>query len=68
MMIHTYSPSFSGGRGKRIIVWGQPGQKRESLSEKQTKVKGLGDMAEVVKWLHSKCEALNSIPSATKIN
>jgi hypothetical protein len=39
---HTCGPSYLGGRSRRIMVHGQSRQKYETLSEKITKVKGLG--------------------------
>jgi hypothetical protein len=56
-----------GGRGRKILVGDQPRQKRETLSEKQTKKqKGL---VAWLKWqtacLPSKNEALSSNSSTT---
>jgi hypothetical protein len=39
IVVHTYNPSYLGGRYRRIMIQGQPGQKRETLSEIQTKAK-----------------------------
>jgi hypothetical protein len=44
---NTCGPSYSGGRGRRIIVQGQIWQKQETLCEKQIKAKrarGTGQM------------------------
>jgi hypothetical protein len=35
------NPSYVGGIGRRIVVRGQSEQKHQTLSEKQTKAKGL---------------------------
>jgi hypothetical protein len=43
MVVHIYNSSYLGGRDRRIIVRGQPGQKYETVSEKETKSKkGVG--------------------------
>jgi hypothetical protein len=34
MVVHTYSPSYSGGKGWKITVQGQLGEKHETVSEK----------------------------------
>jgi hypothetical protein len=37
VVAYISNPSYLGGRGRRILVWGQPEQKYKTLSEKQTK-------------------------------
>jgi hypothetical protein len=37
MLAHAWNPSYSGGRSRKTVVWAQPWQKWETLSEKQTK-------------------------------
>jgi hypothetical protein len=44
VVVHTCNISYSGGRDRRIRVRGKHGQKRETLSEKQTEAKGTGGM------------------------
>jgi hypothetical protein len=39
LMVHACYLSYSGGRRRRILVQGQPGQKSETQFEKQTKAK-----------------------------
>lgn len=34
MVTHAHNPSCLGGRGKRMVVQGKPGQKHETVSEK----------------------------------
>jgi hypothetical protein len=42
MVVYICNPSYLGGRGRRIKTQGLPGQKyKKTLSEKQTKAKGL---------------------------
>jgi hypothetical protein len=55
---HIYNPSYSG----------QPGEegRHEILSEKQTKSKRMGGMAQMVGQFPSICDSLNSLPSTTK--
>jgi hypothetical protein len=52
MVLHACNPSFSGGRGRRIVVQWWPKQKQETLPEKQSKSLGCG----------SSGRALSSIP------
>jgi hypothetical protein len=59
------APSYAGGWGKIIKVWGKPRKKCETLSEKQTKKPKGGDMAQGVEHLLSRHETLNSICSNT---
>jgi hypothetical protein len=49
MVVHVYNPSNLGGRNRKIMIGGQPGQKlvRDHLKNK-LEVKGLGDVAQVV--------------------
>jgi hypothetical protein len=65
---HTCNPNYWGGGsgGRRILVFGQPGQKLQTLSEKQTKKQKDWDVAQVVECLHSKPKALSSIHSTAK--
>jgi hypothetical protein len=42
MVGHSCNSRYSGGRGRMIKVQGWPGQKLETISEKQAKAKGLG--------------------------
>jgi hypothetical protein len=63
---HSYNLSCLVGGSRRIKVKGYPGQKQETLSEKQTKRKGTGGTAEVVECLPGDYKALSSIPSTTK--
>jgi hypothetical protein len=65
-MVHTRNPSCSSGGDRRIKVGGQSGQKLDTLSEKQTKKKRTGSVAEVVQHLPNKQEALSSILSTKK--
>jgi hypothetical protein len=37
MVADAGNSSYLGGRGRRIMAWGQPGQKLETLPKKQTK-------------------------------
>jgi hypothetical protein len=60
---HVYSPSYSGGVGRRTIVQGWSRQKHETLPEKQTKAKRGGGVAQVAVHLPSKCRALSSNPT-----
>jgi hypothetical protein len=46
MVLHIYNPSYSGGRGERITVWSESGQKLRTLSEKQLKQKRAVHMAQ----------------------
>jgi hypothetical protein len=50
------------------MVQSQPGQKLETISEKQTKSKGTEGLAEEVEHLPSTLKDLDSNPSTTKIN
>jgi hypothetical protein len=67
-VIHTFNPSYSGVRVRRILV--QARQKCEALPEKQTKLKKRKNEAEgmskVVRHLLIKREALSSNPSTAK--
>jgi hypothetical protein len=38
MVVHIYNPSYLRGKGRRSKVRGQPGQKLETLPEKQMKI------------------------------
>jgi hypothetical protein len=67
MIVHVCNPSYSGGRGRRILVPGQPRQKHETLSEKQTKARKAGVMARAIEHLPSnlvpkKCSLNNILP------
>jgi hypothetical protein len=42
---HACNPSHLGDRSRNIAVQGQPGQKQETLSGKQTKARRAGDAA-----------------------
>jgi hypothetical protein len=64
MLVNSCNSSYLGGRGWMTVVWGQPGQKCQILSEKQAKGKRTGDVALVVEHLTDKSVALNSIPSS----
>jgi hypothetical protein len=46
MMGHSCNPSYVEGRGRRILVRGQPGKKCKTLFENQTKVIRAGDVAQ----------------------
>jgi hypothetical protein len=49
MVLPNYDPSYLGGRDRKIIIGGQPGQKHKTLSDKQTKkIKGLVEWFQVV--------------------
>jgi hypothetical protein len=50
----------------RIALRSQSGQKRKTLSDKQTKSTRNGGMAQVVECLPSKCKDLSSIPSIAR--
>jgi hypothetical protein len=39
MVAHACNPSYPGDISRKIMVWGQLGQKQEILSEKMTKPK-----------------------------
>jgi hypothetical protein len=66
IVAHTRNSSFLKGADRRIVVYGQPSQKHETLSEKWLKQKRVGDVAQVVEPLHSKCENLSSNPNTKK--
>jgi hypothetical protein len=34
IVVHICNPSYLGGRNRRVVVQGQPGQKGETLAEK----------------------------------
>jgi hypothetical protein len=53
---------------QEVEVYGRPGQKYETLSEKQTKVKKAGAMDQMVDSLPSKWEALSSNPKINNNN
>jgi hypothetical protein len=59
MVVHACNPSYSGGRGRRIMVQGWLRKKLKTLSEKQTKSKRTGGLAQVFEHMHNKCEALS---------
>jgi hypothetical protein len=66
---HICNPSYLEdiSIGRRIIVQTVLAKSMRSyLKNNESKKKGLGNMAEVVEHLPSKCEALNSSPSITK--
>jgi hypothetical protein len=44
VLVHACNSSYLGSGGRRIMIWGWPGQKGEALCEK---AKGLGVW---VKW------------------
>jgi hypothetical protein len=67
ILAHTCNPSFSGDGGRRMMSL-RPTQAEDSetLSQKQNKSGRTGDIAQVVGYMPSKCEALGSIPHTTK--
>jgi hypothetical protein len=56
MVANTCNPSYPGGRSRRIKVQSQPKQKGETLSEKETKAKSVGGVAQVVQHVTTKCK------------
>jgi hypothetical protein len=48
MEVHSYNSSYSGIGVRRFTVWGWPGQKHETLPQKQTKSKKARGGAQVV--------------------
>jgi hypothetical protein len=42
MIVHSYNPSYLEGAGRRIMIYNQPTQNQETLSEEQTKGKFSG--------------------------
>jgi hypothetical protein len=63
---HAYDPTFTGGRGRRIVVQGCEQMHKKTLSKKQTKAKRVGGVTQVVEHLPSKHEALSSNSSTAK--
>jgi hypothetical protein len=64
---HLKSPSYSGGKIRRITVWGRLDKVTAKLYLKtKEKKKKTGDIAQAVQCLASKCKSLSSIPSAEK--
>jgi hypothetical protein len=61
MVVHACCPSYSGGRGRRIVFRGQPWEKLEMLS----KNKRAWGMTQVVEHLPSKHEVLSSNTNTT---
>jgi hypothetical protein len=59
IVIHAGDHSYSGSRGRRIMVCDWLRQKCKTLCEKQTKSKKSEGMAEVVEYLPSKWEAMS---------
>jgi hypothetical protein len=69
MVAHTYNPSYLGGKVRRLLSEGQPGQKCETPSEKQTQSKktgGPGSSGRAPASLPTKGKALSSSSSTTK--
>jgi hypothetical protein len=60
---HTHVLFVQGSTNKRIMVQAGLGVKRDPIS-KITKDKRAGGVAQVVKCLPNKCEALSSIPTS----
>jgi hypothetical protein len=48
MVLHSYTPSYSGGRGRRITARGWPVQEHETLSEKLTQAKRSGGVTQAI--------------------
>jgi hypothetical protein len=71
VMAQAYNSSYLGGGGRRISSL-RPAQAKlvkPTLSQKQNqKTSKVGDTAQVVKHLPSKCQALSSNPSTGQIN
>jgi hypothetical protein len=63
-VIHTFNPSYSGVRVRRILV--QARQKCEALPEKQTNSETIGEVVKVVEHLPRKYKALSSVHSTTQ--
>jgi hypothetical protein len=57
---HASNPSYLGGNGRSILVWGWPQARMLDPTCKIAKVKRAGGMIQV-----SKCETLSSNPSTT---
>jgi hypothetical protein len=66
VVVHVHTPNYIGNIGSRVMVQGSPGQKPWGLMWKIIKAKRTGVMAQKVRYLPSKCEALNSNPSTAK--
>jgi hypothetical protein len=63
MVVHSCNPSYTRGRGRRIMVRGQPQAKMQDPTRKITKAKRTGGTTQVVEpWL-SRLEVLSPIPS-----
>jgi hypothetical protein len=62
MVVHACNPSYLGNRGRKITVQGQGKVSTKTPTEKHTKSKRTGDMAQMVEYLPSKHEALSSSP------
>jgi hypothetical protein len=60
MVVHTCNPNYLGGRDRMITVLGQAPGKSERLSEKQTKSKRTGGVAQMVACLPSMRPKLQS--------
>jgi hypothetical protein len=66
MVVHACNPSYLGDRGRRISIWGQPGQKQETLSDKQTKKqKRTGVIAPVIGPLPHKHKTLSILSTVS---
>jgi hypothetical protein len=63
---HACNPSYTRGIGQKIVVQGKPWEKNETLPEIPKTKKGGGSVAQVVKVLSSKREALSSNPIPSK--
>jgi hypothetical protein len=71
MAMHTCNPGYLGDGDRRMAIQGWPGQKQKSTRPYlKNKLKAKKDWCGSSGWvehLPSKWEALNSIPSTTKI-
>jgi hypothetical protein len=68
VMVHICNSNYVGGRGRRIVVWGQPQAKMYDVLWKKELMQKMGDssMSYVVEHLPSKYRALSSNPSMNK--
>jgi hypothetical protein len=66
VVVYAYNPSNLGGGDRRITVHGWPGQKQNTLFEKQTKNKRTRDVDQLVESLPRQWKVLSSNSSVAK--
>jgi hypothetical protein len=68
VVVHACNSSYLGGGERMVMVLGQPDPNWKFLSVKQTKIKRVEVMTQVVEHLSSRPEAQSSIPCTVQTN